>query len=727
VSEATAGAGTRLRCTYRLQLNPDLDLRHARELVPYLKELGVSHVYLSPLFQARPGSTHGYDVIDPGMVSVDLGGEEALRALAAEGIGVILDVVPNHMAAVEENRYWADPQWRSQYFDLDQVSGRHRRFFDIDELAGVRQEDPEVFATTHRLPLRLVGEGIVDGLRVDHPDGLADPAGYLERLRAGGAERVWVEKILEAEEELRDWPVTGTVGYEFLNDAAALFVDPAGEDPLTVLHVELTGERRPFHEIADEAKLEQATTTFTPEVERLRRVEEVPDLERSLASLPIYRTYVCPGEEADEDGAESAEPADRVRTYPELFGISANSPEGVVADADREALDVARRRGMPAEVADRLALEAEAPAEFVTRFQQTTPAITAKGVEDTAFYRDTRLLALNEVGGDPGRFNLSVADFHARSERRAERFPHGLLITQTHDTKRSGDARARIGALAGVAAEWKAEVERWFGLAAPLRTEVGGRSAPDPTEEYLIYQTVVGVWPVSIERLEEYVRKALREAKRNTNWVEPEEEWEDATLAFCRGLYEEGELRDAIEAFVARHTPRGERAAAGQLLLKLTTPGVPDIYQGDELWALSMVDPDNRRPVDFDARRTALDQLASGEEVDRSNVKMHLIRRALALRSRRPQAFEGAYRPLDADDSLLAFARGEAEVIAVAAVREGADGATLQLLPELTGAWVDVLAAPEHGRDLDLDGTVTFADIALPGWPVALLERARRS
>jgi (1->4)-alpha-D-glucan 1-alpha-D-glucosylmutase len=538
-----------LRCTYRLQLNPDLDLRHARDLVPYLSELGVSHVYLSPLFQARPGSTHGYDVIDPGIVSVDLGGEGALRALAEAGIGVILDVVPNHMAAVEENRYWSDPEWRRQFFDLDEVSGRHRRFFDIDELAGVRQEDPDVFAATHRLPLRLVAEGVVDGLRVDHPDGLADPAGYLARLRDGGAGRVWVEKILEAGEELRDWPVEGTVGYEFLNDAAALFVDPAGERVLTELHAELTGERRPFHEIADEAKLEQAKTTFQPEVERLRRVEDVPDLETSLASLPIYRTYVRPEE--------------RVRSNDRIAERSANAPAGEVAAADREAIETAVERGMPEEVGERLLLRKKAAEEFVTRFQQTTPAITAKGVEDTAFYRDTRLLALNEVGGDPGRFNLAVAAFHARSERRAERFPHGLLITQTHDTKRSGDARARIGALAGIADEWREEVERWFALAAPLRTEVGGRSAPDPTEEYLIYQTLIGVWPVSTERLEEYVRKALREAKRNTNWVEPDEEWEEATLAFCRGLYEEGELRDTIEAFVA--TPRaasGPRSAS---------------------------------------------------------------------------------------------------------------------------------------------------------------------
>jgi (1->4)-alpha-D-glucan 1-alpha-D-glucosylmutase len=692
--------GAELRCTYRLQLNPELDLEHARALVPYLRELGVSHVYLSPLFQARPGSTHGYDVIDPTAVSEDLGGEEALRALSEAGLGVILDVVPNHMAGVEENRYWADEELRRKYFDLDPVSGRWRRFFDIDELAGVRQEDPEVFAETHKLPLRLVAEGVVDGLRVDHPDGLADPAGYLGRLRDGGAERVWVEKILEANEELRDWPVAGTVGYEFLNDVTALFVDPAGEGPLTDLYRDLTGERREFHELADEAKLEQATTTFQPEVERLRRVWDAPDLKRSLASLPIYRTYVKPGAEID--------------------------------DADREAIAAASDRGMPAEVADLLTLDAPAPAEFVTRFQQTTPAITAKGVEDTAFYRDVRLLALNEVGGDPGRFNLPVADFHARNAERARRFPRNLLITQTHDTKRSGDSRARIGALAGIADEWAAEVRRWFELAGPLRTELqrdgATRVAPDPVEEYLIYQTLVGVWPVSAERLTQYVQKALREGKRNTNWVEPDEEWEGAVLAFCRTVLAPGPVHDAIEAFVAEHTPRGERAAVGQLLLKLTVPGVPDIYQGDELWTLSMVDPDNRRPVDWEVRRETLAALDADAPIDRANIKMQLIRRALALRTRRPAPFTGAYNPLTADASLCAFTRGDHEILVVTAFRDDASGATFNLPEFATGEWRDVLRGTGSSTDAErrtprLEGSVRFDEISLPGWPIALLER----
>src|SRR5215213_1882325 len=240
---------TDLRATYRLQLGGGFGFARARELVPYLAELGVSHLYLPPSFQARPGSMHGYDVVDPTSISEELGGEAEFRALVAAareaGLGVILDIVPNHMATDDANRYWRDPELRAKFFDIDPETGRHRRFFDIDHLAGVRQEDPEVFAETHRLALELVGEGLVSGLRVDHPDGLANPARYLRRLREEGVERVWVEKILDPGERLRDWPVEGTVGYEFLNDACALFVDPAGEEPLTELWIELCGDARP--------------------------------------------------------------------------------------------------------------------------------------------------------------------------------------------------------------------------------------------------------------------------------------------------------------------------------------------------------------------------------------------------------------------------------------------------------------------------------------------------
>jgi (1->4)-alpha-D-glucan 1-alpha-D-glucosylmutase len=648
-----------LRATYRLQLGAGLDFAVARDLVPYLKELGVSHLYLSPSFQAQPGSTHGYDVTDPGRISEELGGEEEFRALAQAGLGVILDIVPNHMAAADENRYWADPELRRRFFDLDEETGRWRRFFDIDHLAAVRQEDPEVFAETHRLALRLVREGLVDGLRIDHPDGLADPAGYLRRLRDEGVERVWVEKILDPGEQLRDWPVEGTVGYEFLNDAAALFVDPAGEDTLARL--------APASFDPTSSKHEQVVTTFAPEVERLRRLCDAPDLERALSMLPVYRTYIPP-----------------------------------VEDADREALE-----GNP--LRD-LLLEGRAPREFVTRFQQTTPAVMAKGVEDTAFYRYVRLLALNEVGGDPTRFGISVERFHEGCLERARRFPNGLLITQTHDTKRSGDARARIGALAGMADEWASMANGWRGLVL----DEGG---PSWDEAYLIFQTLVGAWPLALERLEAYVEKALREAKVNTNWVEPDEEYERSVREWCRGLYANRVFVAELDRFAERVAREGKRSALGQTLLKLTAPGVPDVYQGDELWTLSLVDPDNRRPVDWEHRREALAELRGGVEPTRETIKLFLIHRALDLRARRPEAFAGGYVPVPAGERCCAFLRG-GSVLAATGIRSGIEGIELELPASAAGRWRDVLS----GAELELRGRVPLERIAFGDWPVALLE-----
>jgi (1->4)-alpha-D-glucan 1-alpha-D-glucosylmutase len=652
---------TELRATYRLQLGTDLDFAAARDLVPYLRDLGISHLYLSPSFQARPGSTHGYDVTDPGRISEELGGEEGFRDLAEAGLGVILDIVPNHMAAADENRYWADPELRAKFFDVDHETGRWRRFFDIDHLAAVRQEDPEVFADTHRLALRLVREGLVDGLRVDHPDGLADPAGYLRRLRDEGVERVWVEKILDPGERLRDWPVDGTVGYEFLNDAAALFVDPAGEETLTGLYA--GPAFNPTH-----AKHEQVVTTFVPEVKRLRRLCDTPQLEEALSSLPVYRTYIPP-----------------------------------VEDADREALE-----GNP--LRD-LLLAGNAPEEFVTRFQQTTPAVMAKGVEDTELYRYVRLLALNEVGGDPTRFGISVEDFHRGSLERARRFPRGLLITQTHDTKRSGDARARIGALAGMAEEWAAQVERWRAL-------VPDGGGPSWSEAYLIFQTLLGAWPLELERLEAYVEKALREAKQSTNWVDPDEDYEGAVRDWCRGLYSSRSFLDELERFTDRLAREGERSALGQTLLKLTAPGVPDVYQGDELWALSLVDPDNRRPVDWERRREALAELRAGAAPTRETIKMFLIHRVLELRARRPEAFAGGYTPLAAGERCCAFRR-DGSVLAATAIRPSTEGIELELPEAAAGRWRDVLS----GAELDLRGRVPLERISFGDWPVALLER----
>jgi (1->4)-alpha-D-glucan 1-alpha-D-glucosylmutase len=657
-----------LRCTYRLQLGPGLGFAQAAELVSYLRRLGVSHLYLSPSLQARRGSTHGYDVVDPTHLSDELGGEAGFAAMAATaaaaGLGIVLDIVPNHMGIGEENRWWSDPELRERFFDLDPVGGGYRRFFDIDDLAAIRQEVDEVFETTHRRVLSLVADGLVDGLRVDHPDGLADPAGYLRRLRAEGVERVWVEKILHPGEALRDWPVSGTVGYEFLDEVCALFVDPRGREPLTRLLTEFTGERENFAELALTAQLEQAAGSFSREVARLGRlapdlpVETIAD---GLARLGIYRTYVEP--------------------WPGGAGV---------ADADREAILAA---SMDPKLASALLLEAATrPAEFVSRFQQTSPAINAKGVEDTAFYRYLRLLALNEVGGDPDRFGLSIDEFHAANAERARRFPDGLLVTQTHDTKRSGDSRARIGALAGMAGEWRDHVLRWREINEPLRDAT--RGAPDRAEEYLIYQTLIGVWPVSADRLEAYLEKAMREAKRNTTWASPALEWEAAVKRFAAGLLGHAAFLEDFEPFCERVAVEGERAALGQLLLKLTSPGIPDIYQGDELWRLSMVDPDNRRPVDWALREDLLGGLAGRVEPTPQTQKLALIVRALELRRRRPEAFAGSYLPIEAGPDVCAFLRGE-DVLVVVVVRgdptsAGPEPPAGSILTPPAGAWIDV-------------------------------------
>jgi (1->4)-alpha-D-glucan 1-alpha-D-glucosylmutase len=633
------------RATYRLQLGPDLDFRGARDLVPYLRQLGVSHLYLSPSLQARSGSTHGYDVVDPTRISDDLGGEDEFRALCSAGLGVLLDVVPNHMAVSDENRYWVDPELRAKFFDWDPATRLYRRFFTVDELVGVRQEDPEVFEETHRKVLQLVREGLVQGLRIDHPDGLADPREYLERLRDRSVGRIWIEKILERSERLRDWPVEGTTGYEFANDVTALFVDPAGEAPLTELYAELTGERRSFAEVAQEAKLEQARTDFQPEFGRLRALLDHPGLEEAAASLHVYRTYV--------------EPA-----------------IGCVEPEDRAAL-----LRVPEDLRRLLLLEQRAPAEFVTRFQQTTGAVMAKGVEDTAFYRWSRLTALNEVGGDPDRFSLSVDDFHRANLERAERFPLHLLATQTHDTKRSGDVRARIGALAGMADEWAANARAWTFL-------------DDSNENYLLLQTLVGAWPIERGRIEAYMEKALREAKVNTSWVDPNERHERAVRAAIGRFYDD--VPPGFETFAAKVAEEGRRVSVAQTLLKLTVPGVPDIYQGDELESINLVDPDNRRPVDWDARRRAL--------LD-PPPKLRAIRAALALRARRPEAFEQGYEPLEAAPNVCAFLRGN-DIAVAALLRAKPSRVSLPL-----GRWRNVLTGEEAGQSFDAPGSTILERI----------------
>ncbi len=685
-------AARELRATYRLQLTPDFGFDAARELLPYLRDLGVSHLYLSPSLQAREGSTHGYDVVDPGRVSDALGGEGALRALAdaahGSGMGLILDIVPNHMATDDANRFWTDPELRERFFDIDAVTGRHRRFFDVDELAGVRVEREEVFEATHGLVLALVRDGVIDGLRIDHPDGLADPLGYLRRLREGGAGRIWVEKILAATERLPgDWPVSGTVGYEFLNDACGLFVDPAAETLLTGLWEEVSGDGRPFGAYALEAKLEQARGAFAPEVERLARVGA-----ESASVVPA--------------GSRPSPPSDQ------------RSPSGERSPS-AEALQWAL-----AELPVYRTYEPPSAGAFVTRFQQTAPAIMAKGVEDTAFYRYGRLLALNDVGGEPGRFGLSIAAFHAAAAERAAGHPEALLSTMTHDAKRSTDTRARLVALTQVSDAWAAFARRWLVESGRFGVAVDGRDAPDLPERYFILQTLVGVWPIEPERLDGYLEKALREAKRNTNWVQQNSEWEDAVKRYARALMLDEAFLAEFEPFVGDIAARGARIALGWLALKLTAPGIPDTYQGDELELRALVDPDNRRPVDWLLRRELLAHLLGGGRPGDSldDRKLWLMARLLGLRARRPELFLGAsYEPLDAGAAACAYLRGGGLLTVVALPRAGvADGvgrASVHGLPG--GLWREVLTGDERSLGAD----VAVADLLAFDTGIGVYER----
>jgi (1->4)-alpha-D-glucan 1-alpha-D-glucosylmutase len=669
------------RATYRLQLTADLTFQDAAGLVPYLVDLGVSHLYLSPILESVPGSTHGYDGTDPTRVSDERGGEAGLRALAdtahAAGLGVLADLVPNHLAASEHTPWWNDPVMRAKVFDVDPDTGWYRRFFDIDGLAGVRQEDPEVFELTHAKILELVADGVFDGLRIDHPDGLTDPAGYLRRLHDRAGVPIWVEKILHPGEALRPWPVAGTVGYEFANEVGALFVDPDGEGPVTDAYAALTGDDRPFADVAAEAKREQVAGPFRRELDRL--ADLAPDLPRdaivdAVARFPIYRTYVDP-------------------------------ETGLATDDDRAAVAAA---GTDERLARRLLGDEPGHRELIARFQQTTAPVTAKGVEDTAFYRSVRLLAHNEVGGDPERWSLSVDAFHAACADRGASHPIGLLAATTHDTKRSADSRARIAAATAMADDLATHVGRWFAASDHLVGDHG----PTPVERWFVFQTLLGSWPVTLDRVDEFLEKALREAGVTTNWIDPDEAHESAVRSFVRDLIELPAFATDFLPFAERVANAGEWASVAQTLLRATTPGVCDVYQGDETWYLSLVDPDNRRALDWPRRRVLLDRVLAGHEPTRSDAKLHVLHHALALRRRLPGPFAGRYRPLDAGRATVAFTRGDDEVLVVVPVRP--DPAASVALP--AGRWRDALArgGPAAGGERDLAAVEPVAALVGP-------------
>ncbi|HEU4476476.1 MAG TPA: malto-oligosyltrehalose synthase, partial [Methyloceanibacter sp.] len=742
----------------------------AASLGPYFGKLGISHIYGSPIFQAEPGSTHGYDVTDTRAIDKSLGGEEGfarmIAAFQAEGLGFILDFVPNHMSASPRNPFWRDVlEWGqaseySQFFDNDWSAAKllvpvlaaaygtvlakkefglifdeedagltftygalkvpltppsyghilvrgdsedfaewarrfavvtldtapelkielaaaarqprfrkvldgalsalvanvdlmhelheaqcwrlthwraaretltYRRFFEISDLVGLKVENPRVFDEVHAKLGELIANGSIRGLRLDHIDGLADPKAYLERLQNTFGEKeplyLLVEKILGPDEDLRsDWPVAGTTGYEFIGALAGLFVDARGAEAMTKAYNAYLGDDVSYPDLVVETKRRILTRNLAGELDRLKdmagalakrdlstRDLGTDTLRRAIieliAALPVYRTYI------DVSGAQEK---DRV-----ILDAALASAKATREVEDEDAIDFLGRV---------LTLDFEAPEdqgaalEFATRVQQTSGPVMAKALEDTAFYRYNRLIALNEVGGEPDHFGAPVAAFHAAMERRRQRQAAGLSATATHDTKRGEDARARLYALSEMPDEWSDAVHRWTRLTAKLHSDCGGLTVPEPGAEWMFYQALAGAWPLNLspddaqglsalsDRMAEFMLKAVREAKVYTSWTGRDEKYEEAIQSFTKAALEPPRAQAFLQNFVSVCEPifvAGALNSLAQTAIKLTAPGIPDVYQGSELWDLSLVDPDNRRPTDFDGLALRLEIISN--------------------------------------------------------------------------------------------------------------------
>jgi (1->4)-alpha-D-glucan 1-alpha-D-glucosylmutase len=882
------------RATYRLQLRTSFTFADAEAAVPYFADLGISHLYLSPVLTAAEGSTHGYDVVDPERISDALGGADAFDRLVATahaaGIGILLDIVPNHMSistarsgAGTRNRWWLDvlengpSSYYAHYFDVDWTVGddrvllpvlgdrygkaiqngvirlvelgrgklavrahdqelpiaprslgtvvtraadrcnhvelafigdalvglpslhsrdaearrrRHRdkavllrrlvalcedsavatmlsdevaainadpialdallerqayrlvhwrvsanqvsyrRFFDINTLVGLRIEDEQVFEASHDLVLRLVGDGKIDGLRIDHVDGLRDPHTYLERLRQR-APNAWivVEKILTADECLPpSWPIDGTTGYDFLDKMSGLFVDPASEHAMTETFERFTGQpwnpilasRQARREVMSDAlhgelmrltELAVRACAASPTCRDYTRAEIEVALAEILAAFPVYRTYGSETRSSEPEGSG----ADSLHAREREIDRARIAAAVTAAHDARPELD----RDLLAYLEGVLAFEipGDATYELAYSAQQVTGAITAKGDEDTLQYRQVRLLARCDVGAELRQWAHSPSAIHHALATMGSR---SLLASSTHDTKRSEDVRARIAVLSELPDEWAAAVERWGERTQPFWTV-----EPEPVIAYTLLQTLVGAWPLSIERAKAYAHKASREARLRTSWRHPDETFDQALDSWLERVYADAVLLDEIEKLAELIRVHGDRNSLAQLLVKMTAPGVPDFYQGTELRDDSLVDPDNRRPVDFARRADRMRALADASVVDVAGdldaMKLWTIRRVLGLRRKHPARFLGGYHALDAAGPhahrVFAFLRGDDLVTIVPRLGVHADGFRDTTLELPAGSWVDVLT------DQPFSGGTSAVAPLWRSFPIALLTR----
>ena len=827
--------------TYRLQINDGFTLDDARGILPYLAHLGISDLYLSPIFEARSGSTHGYDVTDPTRIRASVGGLEALRRLSADAqrhhMGILLDIVPNHMAASVENPWWRDvlahgrASAYSTYFDIDWGSATqprrlalpilgdaldtviqrgeirvdadrslliyhdnrlplapgtattdvhetlraqhyelvpwwtaseemtYRRFFDITDLAGVRVEDEAVFRSTHSLVRELARDGTITGLRIDHIDGLADPAEYLRSLRAyvrgpdGEPVYTLVEKILERTESLpADWECEGTTGYEFLSLATALLVEPAGQARIETFYRRVTGDSRPFGELAREKKLLVMERLFGGELAALARGlvrltgADFGPARRAIAevtaSMEVYRTYTRD---------QHVSPVDRRH----IAEAVTDALQRTQAARLEHVIDLLRRVALLEHDSD-----PAAQLEWVKRWQQFTGPVMAKGYEDTALYCHNALLATNDVGSDPERPCMDAAELGAALGRRTGAGALSLNATATHDTKRGEDTRARIAVLSELPDEWRSRLRRWMREGDEWKSEVAEEEetvAPSADVESLLYQTLLGAWPLDVddafrERIQAYMTKAVREAKEQTSWRRPDEDYENALAGFIERLMAEfgrEGLAEDVGAFAARLAPHGALNSIAQMLLKVTAPGIPDIYQGTELWSHTLVDPDNRTAVDFPTRQRRFDDVMALRDtpdpdvvralLDRwqdGRIKLLLTAMALRFRATHREVFESGdvvVSPTTGarDAHVFAFARTCGDRACITAlprwsaalardtvIEADAWGDTsLQLPPQLRRPWHNGLT----GETLPAETALAVADI-FRHIPFALLE-----